>query len=334
MLKRHGAAVDAEGVRRTASVLALAALVAAVAPAAASAHQADVPSSKLVTAWDPAGAVLAATLLGFALFVRAFSKLRRRGRRDHAGWTHACPFLLGLLVLTLALVSPLDAAASDYLLSAHMLQHVLIGDVAPALLVVGVRGPLTFFLLPAPVLRRLAATAWPRAAIAFLLRPTTSFVVWAVTLAVWHVPAIYDRALTQSWLHDLEHASFLLAGLLVWSQLIDPARRRALDVRGRLLYAGALFAAAHLFIHPVLFSGKAVYGSYASQPHRLLGLSPVADQHWAGVVMTVEQTATLGVLLLLLLRPGHLGRLPRNDPARELGRAREVPLRPARRHSG
>jgi cytochrome c oxidase assembly factor CtaG len=166
---------------------------------------------------------------------------------------------------------------------------------------------LTFFLLPAPVLRVVAATKWLRRTLGFVSRPKQSFVLWALTLAAWHVPAIYDAALRLTWLHDLEHASFLIAGLLVWAQLIDPARRRELDVRGRALYAGALVATAHLFIHPVLFSDTALYSSYAAQPHRLLGISPLTDQHWAGFVMTLEQLATLGTFLLLLLRPGFVG---------------------------
>jgi putative membrane protein len=258
----------------------------------------------VIGAWEVEPTVLAGCILAVALFLRGFLVLRRRGRRDHTGWTHAVPFLLGVVVLALALMSPLDAAGDEYLLSAHMLQHVLIGDLAPALLVLGVRGPLTLFLLPPPLLRPAAKIAWLRRTIAFLLRPKASFAVWALTLAVWHVPAIYDAALTRTWLHELEHTSFLVAGLLVWSQLIDPARRGELDLRGRILFAGALVAAAHLFIHPVLLSGRAVYGSYAEQPHRLLGLSPLSDQHWAALVMSVEQLLTLGVFLLVLLRPG------------------------------
>jgi putative membrane protein len=291
-------------VRRFAFVLGLAGLASVTAPAAASAHASETAASKLFGAWNPEPAVIVASTLAVALFGRGFLELRRRGRYDHAGWTHACPFLLGMFVLTLALVSPLDAAADDYLLSAHMLQHVMIGDLAPALLVLGIRGPLTLFMPPAPILRLGARAIWLRRALGFLLRPRQSFAVWALTLAVWHIPAIYDAALARPWLHDLEHTSSLAAGLLVWSLLIDPARRGELDLRGRFLYAGALFGAAHLFIHPVLLSGSAVYGSYAAQPHRLLGLSPVADQHWAGLVMTVEQVVTLGLFLLVLLRQG------------------------------
>jgi cytochrome c oxidase assembly factor CtaG len=290
--------------RRRLWLLVVAGLASLAVPASASAHATSVPASELIGAWDPEPAVLAGSILAIALFGRGWFVLRRRGRRDHAGWMHAGPFLLGVAVLALALVSPLDAAGDDYLLSAHMLQHVLIGDLAPALLVLGVRGPLSLFLLPASILRALAGVTWLRRAMTFLLRPTPSFSAWALTLGVWHVPVIYDAALTRPWLHHLEHASFLVAGLLVWSQLIDPARRGELDVRGRILYVGALVATAHLFIHPVLLSDRPFYPAYASQPHRLLGLSPLSDQHWAALVMTVEQLLTLGAFLLWLLRPG------------------------------
>jgi len=268
------------------------------------AHANETAFSDLLRAWSPEPTIVVASIIAIALFCRAFVELRRRGRRDHAGWTHAVPFLLGVVVLALALVSPLDAIGDEYLLSAHMLQHVVIGDLAPALLVLGTRGPLTLFLLPAPILRSLAGIGWLRRTLALLLRPKLSFAVWALALAAWHVPTVYDAALERAWLHELEHMSFFVAGLLVWSQLIDPARRGALDVRGRILFAGGLIAAAHLFIHPVLLSGRAVYPSYANQPDRLLGLSPLADQHWAAFVMSVEQIATLGVFLLVLLRPG------------------------------
>ena len=290
--------------RRFLPSLVLAGLASLMVPASAFAHTTDVPASQLIGAWTPEPAVLIGSVLAIALCGRGFLALRHRGRRDHAGWTHAVPFLLGVVVLGVALMSPLDAAGDDYLLSAHMLQHVLIGDLAPALIVLGARGPLMLFLLPGSVLRRLAGLTWLRRMLSFLLRPKASFVAWALTLGVWHVPAIYDAALARPWLHELEHASFFAAGMLVWSQLIDPARRGELDVRGRILYAGALVAVAHLFIHPVLLSDKPFYPAYASQPHRLLGLSPLSDQHWAALVMTVEQLLTLGVFLLLLLRPG------------------------------
>ena len=112
--------------------------------------------SELGSAWSFPPAVLAAAAVAPALFAQAFLRLRGRGRADHTGWDRAALFGLGVAVLTLALVSPLDAAGEDYLLSAHMLQHVAVGDLAPALLVTAVRGPLVFFLLPQRLLRALA----------------------------------------------------------------------------------------------------------------------------------------------------------------------------------
>src|SRR5262249_61503211 len=109
------------------------------------------PISRVRDDWPAAPAVLVAAAVAAALFAQAFIRLRRRGRSDHAPWTRALLFAAGLALAILPLVSPLDAAGDQYLLSAHMLQHVLIGDAAPLLLVLAVRGPLVFFLLPAAV---------------------------------------------------------------------------------------------------------------------------------------------------------------------------------------
>jgi cytochrome c oxidase assembly factor CtaG len=264
--------------------------------------------TSLLGAWELPWPVLVGSALALALFAQGFARLRARGRSDHAGWSRAVLFTLGIAVLTLALVSPLDAIGDDYLISAHMLQHALLGDVAPALLVVSVRGPLTFFILPRPLLRAIASRRPLRALVAFIVRPTTSFALWALAIALWHVPRFYDAALERQWLHDLQHLSFVVVGTLVWIQLVDPARRGALDIGGRVLYAGALFAVTHLAVHPVLFAGRALYAPYVEQPDRLFGLSPLADQHWAGIVMTVEQVVTLGTFLLVLLGPGFLRR--------------------------
>jgi cytochrome c oxidase assembly factor CtaG len=259
------------------------------------------PVSELASAWEPAPAVLAGSILALVLFGQAFARLRRRGRTDHAGWDRAALFVLGVAILTLALVSPLDAAGEQYLLSAHMLQHVLIGDAAAALIMVAVRGPLLFFLLPGPALGRLARFPPLRAALSFLVRPLISVGAWALVLAVWHVPAIYDHALSHQAVHDLEHVTFVVAGLLVWFQLVDPARRAALSRAGRLGLAVAVFAAGQVLTMVLIFSFDPLYPAYAGQPERLLRLSPVTDQRLAGVVMMVEQLITLGTCVAFLL---------------------------------
>jgi cytochrome c oxidase assembly factor CtaG len=266
------------------------------------AHGDAVPVSELGAAWEAAPAVLAASALALALFGQAFVRLRRRGRADHAPWSRIAFFAAAVVVGALALLSPLDAVGEEYLLSGHMLQHVLIGDVAPALAIVALRGPLAFFLLPPAVLRLLAPLRPLRVGLGVLLRPGVAFAVWALTLAVWHFPAAYESALTNQGLHDLEHATFAVAGTLVWIQLVDPARRRELTAAGRLVLLVAVFAAGQVLANVLLFSFSPLYDAYAAQDERLLGLSPLTDQRLAGLVMMFEQIVVLGIAAAFLLR--------------------------------
>src|SRR5256885_1390037 len=145
------------------------------------------------SAWELPPAVLLGLALAAALLVQAFVRLRRR-RPEHAAWSRAVLYAAGLALLVLPLVSPLDRLGDEELLSAHMLQHVLIGDAAPALLLVAVRGPLLFFLLPPGLLRPLAGFRPLRALLSFLLRPLVGLGLWAATILAWHVPRFYDYA--------------------------------------------------------------------------------------------------------------------------------------------
>ncbi len=266
--------------------------------------------SALSAAWDPAPAVLAAAVVSLLLFAHGFLRLRRRGRTDHAGWGRAALFVTGVACATLPLVSPLDAAADRFLISAHMLEHMLVGDAAPALLLLALRGPLLFFFIPAAILRPFARVAPLRATLRFLSRPEVSLSVWALVFAVWHVPAAYDFTLRHQTVHELEHASFVVAGLLVWTLLIDPARHGRLSLEQRLLVAGALFGLGQVLSNVLLLSDRPLYSAYAAEPERLFGWSALKDQQVAGVVMMGEQLVTLGACaLLLLIRP-----FPRSAP--------------------
>jgi cytochrome c oxidase assembly factor CtaG len=256
----------------------------------------------LASAWDPAPAVLVGAGVVLALFVRAFVRLRRRGRADHADWSRPLLFLIAVALGTLPLVSPLDEVGDSYLLSGHMLQHVLIGDAAPALALVGLRGPLFFFLVPAAVLGRLARLHALRRFLAFLLDPVTSLAVWMLVIAGWHVPVAYDYALRNETVHDLEHLSFVVAGVLVWMQIVDPARRRRLSPAQRLGYLLVVFAAGAVLAGLLVSSPAPLYPAYAAAGPRLFGISPLPDQQLAGIVMVAEQLATLGACCYFLLR--------------------------------
>jgi putative membrane protein len=233
------------------------------------------------------------------LFAQAVFRLRRRGRPDLAGWDRVVLFASGLALTVFALVGPLDRLADDDLLSAHMGQHVLIGDLGPALMVTAVRGPLLFFLLPAPVLAPLARSRSVRTALGALLRPRVAFSLWAANLAIWHVPYVYDLALAHQNLHDFEHVCWMVFGTLLWTLLVDPGSHRRLSVGGRVALAAAMFASGVILGDVLVFSFTPLYPWY----HGAYGISVVTDQQLSGIVMMVEQLATLGTCVALLLRP-------------------------------
>jgi putative membrane protein len=269
------------------------------------AHGDLVPKSELGSAWETPPAVLAGAALALALFLQAWFRLRRRGRSDHAGYWRLALFIAAVALGTLALISPLDPIGEEFLLSAHMLEHVLIGDAAVAMALVAMRGPLIFFLLPPWILGPLARLGPLRRFLAFLLRPKVSFFVWAAVFAAWHYPPAYDYVLDHQVVHDLQHVTFVIAGILVWTQLLDPTRREELRRSGRIALAVALFVAGQILADVLIFSFDPLYPAYAAQDERLLGLSPLADQQLAGVVMMVEQTITLGACVAWLLLSSH-----------------------------
>ena len=121
----------------------------------------DVNPPGLFQPWLLEPVVTALAAVAALCFARGFVRLRRRGRKDHAPWTRAVLFALGLALMVLPVVSPLDELADRYLLSAHMLQHMLIGDAGPALIIVALRGPLLLFVIPTALLTTLGHSDAP-----------------------------------------------------------------------------------------------------------------------------------------------------------------------------
>lgn len=257
-------------------------------------------ASGLATSWSPQAAPFALAAVALALYAQAFVRLRRRSGPQHADLPRAALFAAGVAVSVLAVVSPLDGVGERQLLSAHMLQHLLLGDVGPLLVVLGLRGPLAVFLLPPPVLR-VVARGPIRAGASFLLRPQVSAALWLTALAGWHVPAAYDAAIAHPALHAAEHACFALAGTLAWAQIVDPARRGRLSAGQRavfaftLLVASGLLAEALVALHPL-------YPHYAALAERPFGWTAGEDQSRAALLMMGEQIATLATAMTFLVR--------------------------------
>ncbi|MDX6564681.1 MAG: putative rane protein [Gaiellales bacterium] len=246
--------------------------------------------------------VLGGAALALLLYLRAWIRLRRRGRRDRASLGRLALFSTGIALATLALVSPIDPIGERYLLSVHMLQHVLLGDSAPALILLGLRGPLSLLIVPRPLLRRVARLSWLRRTARTLLRPAVALGLWAIVYASWHVPRAYDYALAHQSVHDLEHVSFLIVGILVWVLLIEPFPHPRHGLRMRMLVALSLFALGTVLADTLILTPHTLYHPYAAQPYRLWGLSPLTDQRLAGAVMMLEQVASVGICLAFLVR--------------------------------
>lgn len=245
--------------------------------------------------WDPL--VLAPISVLVAIYVLRFRKARAEargpdGRVRGVGAPQAIAFAAGILALVLALATPLDGLGEDYLFSAHMLQHVLLGDLAPALLLLSLSR-----VILRPVTRRLMNV---ERALGRLASPWTGIALWIGLMYLWHIPAMYDAALRNPGIHLVEHASFFTAGVAVWWPLIQPVpMRRRLTGLATVAYIGtAKFGLAALGLY-LTWSNNLLYDYYAEVP-RIWGLTPVGDQNAGGAIMMVEQSFTFVVALVVL----------------------------------
>ena len=217
-----------------------------------------------------------------ALYWRAISVLRRRGR-EISRWRQAA-FAGGLVATAVGLVGPVDALSED-LMSAHMVQHLLIADLAAPLLLAGIRTPVLQFFLPRPVLVPLARQRWLRRALRTVRQPLVAIPLFVVTLYGWHFSFAFEAAMTNPALHALQHLCFVGGAILVWWPVIEPDRAR---MRGELWKMGHVLAArftgmfvgmAFVITRAPVYSG--VYGDRAREH----GLSPLGDQQLAGGLM-------------------------------------------------
>jgi putative membrane protein len=214
-------------------------------------------------AWEEVAAlVFVGFVYGAAVRPHAITGPRRRA------------FDLALLIALAAVVSPLATLALHYFLWAHLLQNVALAEWAPALAVAG--------LSPSA-----AAALAQRRPFAALARPLVALPLWLATYGVWHVPALYNAALRHRLLLDLEHASYLFTGFLLWWPVIQSAPRRlAPGTKAAYLFAAFVLASPLGLVLALLPSP--IYGFYEETP-RLWGIGPLADQQIGGVVMAVSE---------------------------------------------
>jgi putative membrane protein len=227
------------------------------------------------------------TLVAAAYAFRAISL--RRESRPVPTWRIAC-FAAGIALIAGVFVSPVAHLGGELLL-AHMAQHLVIGDIAALLVVLGLTGPL---LQPLLAIRWLG---WLRR----LTHPLIALPLWVVNLYVWHIPALYEAAQGASAAHALEHTCFIGFGVLMWMPLVGPLPQPSwFGIPAKLGYVVGVRFAGTVLGNVFMWSNDVIYSTYAGGND--WDLSPLTDQGVAGVIMVGEGgLVTLGVLAWLIL---------------------------------
>src|SRR4029077_18401786 len=217
------------------------------------------------------------------------------GAHPVPGWRQAC-FYSGFVVIAAAL--PSLGSASQDLLYMHMTEHLLLGDIASLLIVLGLTGPLLAPLLRIRVFDRLRA----------LTHPAIAFPLWAIDLYVWHTPVLYQAALRHPGIHALQHAMFLGFGINMWMPLLGPLPTPSwFGNLAKLGYIVAVRLTGTVLGNIFLWSGTVFYAFY-SHGDAVHHISPLADQNIAGAIMMVEESLlTLGLFCWLFLRTAREG---------------------------
>jgi cytochrome c oxidase assembly factor CtaG len=225
------------------------------------------------------------------IYVARWRTSRREGGPRAAGYGRLALWLLGIALLGVALISPVDRLGEQFA-TFHMIQHLILADLVPICLTVA----LTKHILR-PVTRRIH---WIERKAGPFGHPAFGVIAYAAAMWIWHIPVMYEAALEHSFVHTLEHLSFAAAGALYWWHLLSPIRSRLrLGGLGPVLYMASTKIAVGFLGIMLGFAPNLLYDYYEHSGTRW-GLTPIDDQHIAGVLMALEQSLVMGVALAYL----------------------------------
>jgi len=229
------------------------------------------------------------TIITVAYLLRSVS-LAQRGRP--VGAWHQIAFYSGIGVIAFAFVSPI-AHIGEELIFVHMIQHLLIGDIAALLIVLGLTRAILAPLMAIKIFDKLK----------ILIHPAVALPLWIVNMFFWHLPFVYDATVTNDTVHALQHIGFINAGIIFWMPVAGPLPiPRWFGGGAQLTYVAISRLASAGLGNILMWSGTVLYPAYLPG-EEYWGIDPLADQGIAGAIMMGEGTLiTLGLLFWLLVR--------------------------------
>jgi cytochrome c oxidase assembly factor CtaG len=244
-----------------------------------------------LTQWNWEPSILIGTVLVVGLYLYAIGPLHRRYYPDEQIKTgQTVSFLLGMLLMFLALVSPLDELGDSYLFSAHMVQHLVLTIVGPPLLVIGTPA---WFLKP--IVRNKVAFRIAKA----LTYPAVAFILYNADFWLWHAPPLYNATLENQNIHILEHLTFIIFGILNWWPIFSQSKDLPrLSLGGQVLYL-FLSGMPSVLLGAGLTFSPPLYAPYIAAP-RVWGISAATDQQLGGLIMWVPVSIAYIVIMSIL----------------------------------
>jgi cytochrome c oxidase assembly factor CtaG len=244
-----------------------------------------------LTQWNLEPSILIGTALITGLYLYTIGPVRKRHYPDEQVKTgQTIAFLLGMLIMFLALVSPLDELGDSYLFSAHMVQHLCLTIIGPPLLLLGTPEWLVKPALRNKVIFNIAKV---------LTYPVVAFVLYNVDFWLWHAPPLYIATLENQTIHVLEHLTFIVFGLLYWWPLCSPSKDLPrLSFGGQIIYLFLSGMPSVLLGAGLTFSSP-LYAPYIAAP-RIWGISAATDQQLGGLIMWVPVSIFYIVIMSII----------------------------------
>ncbi|MCO5184373.1 MAG: cytochrome c oxidase assembly protein [Anaerolineae bacterium] len=254
-------------------------------------------TSAVLRSWEFRPIIIIPILLMGVLYTIGWLRLRRLGRfharRPHlAAWWRLPVYWLGLVLIALSLLSPIDTMAG-LLFSMHMVQHLLLAMLAPPLLMAANPMPVIMWGLPGKTRRPIGAVLFNRQSairpiVTKITQPGIMLFVYIIFLWGWHDSSMYNAALRSDLVHDIEHTTFFITAMLLWWHITGagPRFHKRLGYLGRAALAIAAIPATMIAGVAIAFASTPIYTFYESVP-RLWGISVMTDQQLGGAIMWI-----------------------------------------------